>query len=113
MKSINKIITLHDGSKVDEDFYEFIKDYVVAQYDFLNPEDSHRIEDILGAELIDDLTESACQLAYKSFIRMVENFEVPYEEFAAPSKYYTYYTLMPTMPSVFEEVDYFEDALAV
>lgn len=101
-----KEIVLLDGSTINRSFYDAIAAVVKSRYDHLNIEDNLRIEDVLGAAFLRTLDESDSMKAFKAFIRMVENFEVPYLEVQTPSKHYTYYELMPTMPSFADELPF-------
>ena len=101
-----KEVVLFDGSTINRSFYDAIAAVVKSRYDHLNIEEDQRIDDILGAAFLRTLNESDSKKAFKAFIRMVENFEVPYLEVQTPSKHYTYYELMPTMPSLVDELPF-------
>ena len=105
MKKVNEMVLL-DGSTINRSVYDAIAALVKSRYDHLKIEDNLRIEDVLGAAFLRTLDESDSKKAFKAFIRMVENFEVPYLEVQTPSKHYTYYELMPTMPSFADELPF-------
>lgn len=96
--AVDKFITLHDGSRVDSNFYQTIKKHVEARYNHLNLDDDHSIATILGDEFLSLLSESESIKAFKSFIHMVESFQVSYIPSDVPSPYFDYFELMPTMP---------------
>ncbi len=104
--TVSKFITLQDGSRVDSNFYQTVKKHVEARYRHLNLDDNHSIENILGDEFLSLLSESESIKAFKSFIHMVEKFQVSYVTSDVPSLYFDYFELIPIMPPMADELPF-------
>ena len=104
--AVDKFITLQDGSRVDSNFYQTVKKHVEARYRHLNLDDNHSIENILGDEFLSLLSESESIKAFKSFIHMVESFQVSYLPSCVPSLYFDHFELIPTMPPMADELPF-------
>jgi hypothetical protein len=94
MKDEIKFVTLFDGSRITGAFYAEIKEHVEERFWKLDSNEFHKIEDILGEDYLQSLSESESRLAFKAFIRMVETMEVSYLPVERFSKHYQYYELM-------------------
>ena len=95
MKNVkNDFVTLFDGSRITGAFYAEIKEHVEERFWKLDSNEFHKIEDILGEDYLQSLSESESRLAFKAFIRMVERMEVSYLPVETLSKHYQYYELM-------------------
>ena len=114
MKIINTAsnsITLHDGSRVDGNFYNFIKNHAKSRYDFLNGEAIYQCEQILGDEFLDLLGNKAAIKACNVFKFIVRRSEIPYLMYDLPTRRGLYFELMPTMPSMVIDQLFMEDDL--
>ena len=95
MKNVkNDFVTLFDGSRITGAFYAEIKEHVEARFWKLDSNEFQKIEDILGEDYLQSLSESESRLAFKAFIRMVETMKVSYLPVETFSKHYQYYQLM-------------------
>jgi hypothetical protein len=103
---VDKFITLHDGSRVSKKFYETVKQHVEDRYKYLNSDNNHSIANILGDDFLILLSESESIKAFKSFIHMVEKFQVSYVTSDVPSLYFDYFELIPTMPPMADELPF-------
>jgi hypothetical protein len=94
MKNEIKFVTLFDGTRITDAFYAEIKEHVEARFWKLDSNEFQKIEDILGEDYLQCLSDSGSTLAFKAFIRMVERMEVSYLPVETSSKYYQYFELM-------------------
>ena len=94
MKDEIKFVTLFDGSRITDAFYAEIEEHVEARFWKLDSNEFQKIEDILGEEYLQPLTESESMLAFKAFIRMVEHSQISYLPVESSSKHHQYYELM-------------------
>jgi hypothetical protein len=94
MKNEIKFVTLFDGTRITDPFYAEIKEHVEARFWKLDSNEFQKIEDILGEDYLQCLSDSGSTLAFKAFIRMVERMEVSYLPVETSSKYYQYFELM-------------------
>ena len=104
--TVSKFITLHDGSRVNKKFYETVKQHVEDRYKYLNSDNNHSIANILGDDFLSLLSESESIKAFKSFIHMVEKFQVSYVTSDVLSPYFDYFELIPTMPPMADELPF-------
>jgi hypothetical protein len=111
LNTTEKFITLHDGSRVDGNFYDFIKNHAKSRYDFLNREAIYQCEQILGDEFLDFLGNKASSMACNIFKSMVRRSELPYFMYDLPTRRGLYFELMPTMPNMVTDQLFFEDEL--
>ena len=94
MKNEIKFVTLFDGSRITDAFYAEIEEHVEARFWKLDSNEFQKIEDILGEDYLQSLTESESKMAFKAFVRMVEDTEVSYLPAETSYKHYQYYQLM-------------------
>ena len=94
MKDEIKFVTLFDGSRITDAFYAEIIEHVEARFWKLDSNEFQKIEDILGEDYLQSLSESESRLAFKAFIRMVETMKVSYLPVETLSKHHQYYELM-------------------
>ena len=94
MKDEIKFVTLFDGSRITGAFYAEIKEHVEARFWKLDSNEFQKIEDILGEDYLQSLSESESRLAFKAFIRMVETMKVSYLPVETSYKHHQYYQLM-------------------
>ena len=109
--TVSKFITLQDGSRVDGNFYNFIKNHAKSRYDFLNGEAIYQCEQILGDAFLDLLGNKAAIKACNIFKFMVKRLELPYLMYDLPTRRGDFFELMPTMPSMVIDQFFFEDEL--
>jgi hypothetical protein len=98
--TVSKFITLQDGSRVDGNFDNFIKNHAKSRYDFLNGEAIYQCEQILGDEFLDLLGNKATIKACNIFKFMVKRLELPYLMYDLPTRRGDFFELMPTMPTL-------------
>jgi len=103
MKNEIKFVTLFDGSRITGAFYAEIEEHVEARFWKLDSNEFQNIEDILGEDYLQSLSESESMLAFKAFIRMVETMAVSYLPVETFSKHYQYYELMGVVGESQEE----------
>ena len=104
--TVSKFITLQDGSRVDGNFYNFIKNHAKSRYDFLNGEAIYQCEQILGDAFLDLLGNKAAIKACNIFKFMVKRLELPYLMYDLPTRCGLYFELMPTMPDMTSELPF-------
>lgn len=104
MKDEIKFVTLFDGSRITGAFYAEIKEHVEARFWVLDSNEFQKIEDILGEDYLQSLSESESMLAFKAFVRMVETMEVSYLSVETAPKHYQYYELMGVVGECREDI---------
>ena len=105
MKNVkNDFVTLFDGSRITGAFYAEIKEHVEARFWKLDSNEFQKIEDILGEDYLQSLSESESRLAFKAFIRMVETMKVSYLPVETLSKHHQYYELMGVVGESQEDI---------
>jgi hypothetical protein len=104
MKNEIEFVTLFDGSRIADTFYAEIKEHVEARFWKLDSNEFQKIEDILGEDYLQSLSESESMLAFKAFIRMVETMAVSYLPVETFSKHYQYYELMSVVGKSQEDI---------
>ena len=104
MKNEIEFVTLFDGSRIADSFYAEIKEHVEARFWKLDSNEFQKIEDILGEDYLQCLSESESTLAFKAFIRMVERMEVSYLPVETSSRHYQYYELMGVVGESQEDI---------
>ena len=104
MKDEIKFVTLFDGSRITDAFYAEIEEHVEARFWKLDSNEFQKIEDILGEEYLQPLTESESMLAFKAFIRMVEHSQISYLPVESSSKHHQYYELMGVVGESREDI---------
>jgi len=104
MKNEIEFVTLFDGSRIADTFYAEIKEHVETRFWKLDSNEFQKIEDILGEDYLQSLSESESMLAFKAFIRMVETMAVSYLPVETFSKHYQYYELMGVVGESQEDI---------
>ncbi len=104
MKDEIKFVTLFDGSRITDAFYAEIIEHVEARFWKLDSNEFQKIEDILGEDYLQSLSESESMLAFKAFVRMVETMEVSYLSVETAPKHYQYYELMGVVGECREDI---------
>ena len=104
MKNEIKFVTLFDGSRITDAFYAEIEEHVEARFWKLDSNEFQKIEDILGEDYLQSLTESESKMAFKAFVRMVETMEVSYLSVETAPKHYQYYELMGVVGESREDI---------
>ena len=104
MKDEIKFVTLFDGSRITGAFYAEIKEHVEERFWKLDSNEFQKIEDILGEDYLQSLTESESKMAFKAFVRMVETIEVSYLPAETAPKHYQYYELMGVVGESREDI---------
>ena len=104
MKNEIKFVTLFDGSRITDAFYAEIEEHVEARFWKLDSNEFQKIEDILGEDYLQSLTESESKMAFKAFVRMVETMEVSYLSVETAPKHYQYYELMGVVGESQEDI---------
>ena len=104
MKDEIKFVTLFDGSRITGAFYAEIKEHVEERFWKLDSNEFHKIEDILGEDYLQSLSESESKMVFKAFVRMVETMEVSYLSIETAPKHYQYYELMGVVGECREDI---------
>ena len=105
MKNVkNDFVTLFDGSRITGAFYAEIKEQVEERFWKLDRNEFHKIEDILGEDYLQSLSESESKMVFKAFIRMVETMKVSYLPVETLSKHHQYYELMGVVGECREDI---------
>ena len=104
MKNQIKFVTLFDGSRITGALYAEIKEHVEERFWKLDSNEFQKIEDILGEDYLQSLSESESMLAFKAFVRMVETMEVSYLSVETAPKHYQYYELMGVVGESQEDI---------